>query len=368
MSLRVAGRVWVLMLLLSVMTAAVARAEAPAESRRYFVGYVGDESRRVQAELTFGETTVGGRYFYDKVGKPLELSGKIADPTASHSLREPVVTMEERPSPLPDARRGEKPGPATGRFRGRSTANFDVVEGTWTSADGKRSLPFRLIAVAASETVETRRDDDRRATATYPVFTVDGVLERHVTRTLRTESAEWLKDLRAEWDRDDKAARDPKAKADPKVRRIDVESTDWSVAWYAEGVVSLRGLTYWDGGGAHPNHALSGRTFILSGGKAAEAKLADLFRRGSDWRRAVAGLVMADLRRQKASLVLGGEVKDLSEKDLAAWVVTPAGIEFDFSPYAVGCYAEGSFTVALPWEKVSALLDPAGPMGKFAKR
>jgi hypothetical protein len=59
--------------------------------------------------------------------------------------------------------------------------------------------------------------------------------------------------------------------------------------------------------------------------------------------------------------VIDGSVTNFSAEELSSFAVSPAGIQIHFAPYAVGCYAEGSFVVHAPWHLLRSCLKKPGP-------
>jgi hypothetical protein len=109
------------------------RAAGPCAFDRGLVGKVGDA--RAFAWLARMGRELQGHYFYEKAGRDLALKGTVDD--GSFSLAESLD------------------GAATGAFAGTCSRAREIV-GTWSSPDGKRSLPFSF-AVPDRLTVATRR-------------------------------------------------------------------------------------------------------------------------------------------------------------------------------------------------------------------
>ena len=141
------------------------------------------------------------------------------------------------------------------------------------------------------------------------------------------------------------------------------------------GAVSLV-LAHWEyTGGAHGNGALTGRSFIHDQGCARELKLADLFKPESDWERRLVEVCVSDLRCQEASLISDMSVENqdpesatFSIDDLSQFSLSPAGIRFYFSPYHVGTYAEGIYTVLVPYYMLNDCLNVDGPLRLFMSK
>ncbi|MSU62325.1 MAG: DUF3298 domain-containing protein [Pedosphaera sp.] len=114
-------------------------------------------------------------------------------------------------------------------------------------------------------------------------------------------------------------------------------------------------------GGAHGNVFLRGWNFLAEGHEARALNLPQLFRDGTPWKERLADLCKADLRRQGASMFTAGgggiepEAK-LEQGDLTVITLSPAGLRIHFAPYEVGSWAEGTYSVLLPYATIEPLL------------
>lgn len=123
-------------------------------------------------------------------------------------------------------------------------------------------------------------------------------------------------------------------------------------------------------GGAHGNYALSGRTLIEENGSIRELELTDLFIPTSDWEKRLVELAVRDLRQQGATWIVNNPFdSDLSEKfsrvDLNEFTLSATGIRFYFSPYHVGPYSDGVFSVLVPYSQVIDCISTESPARRF---
>jgi hypothetical protein len=149
----------------------------------------------------------------------------------------------------------------------------------------------------------------------------------------------------------------------------------WSL-WIADEILfasdrhaSVRRVTSFDTGGAHPNHAVAAQTW--------DATTGDFTGLDAWIDRAAAGPAIADrLRAEIARAVHGGTVDEFWKADveaaigpegLAAVTLVPstaagraAGIDVHFSPYEVGPYAAGTPVVRVDWRLFEGALTEEG--------
>lgn len=130
-------------------------------------------------------------------------------------------------------------------------------------------------------------------------------------------------------------------------------------------------------GGAHGNTVLTGLNFTRIDGQCVQLRLTDLL--DVDKVHTLLRLrhmIAADLKHQGATAMnqyTPGDLNDpanageppLTPDDIQQFTLIPDGLRFHFSPYAVGSYAEGSYTVTLPWDKVRELLKPGTALTRW---
>ncbi len=138
----------------------------------------------------------------------------------------------------------------------------------------------------------------------------------------------------------------------------------WQVSYHrSDRAVSV--LNHFDSytGGAHGSHGTIPINAILGSGGIEWLKVSSIFRDRSEWKPGLRRMVMEELRRQGASAALPGEPGDKSEPsmslsdaelDALKFTATATGIQIHFDPYEAGSYAEGGYSVEIPWSQLSA--------------
>lgn len=279
-----------------------------------------------------------GRIYYDASGADgLELAGKIGPP-GRFEWSESLWSRDDG---------GSKP---TGTFSGTLSPDGKSGQGVWKSADGKKSLPLTLARLAKIQTLDSKEAD---AHVDYPQF--DDPRFARLNEQLSTEARKELdehvksvKDLRAEM-------KDFEAEALDRLS----SATDCGIESATPAAVSLLCTVYEYSGGAHGNSAPDARNYaVAADGAVRPFGLWDVLQKSPANIKTLSGLIVADLRRQKASSVTSGGIKDFVEelnKDELAFTVVPAGLAFHFGPYAVASYAEGDFRAVIPNRALASL-------------
>ncbi len=333
-----------LAIFLPILLATVAHADGNA----YRVSIDG----RIQATATLraNQGHYHGQIYYDASGADgLELAGTAGKPD-SFEWGESLWTREGNDS---------KP---TGTFSGKLSPDGKSGQGAWKSADGKKNLPLTLTRLARIETVDTPAAD---AWVDYPRFDDPRYarLNELLAAEAKRELAEHLKsvnEMRAELSGDpDTAARDRLS----STTSCDIESA-------LPNLVSLLCTVYEFSGGAHGNTTLEARDYaVAADGAAHPFGLWDVLRKSPANVNKLSGLIVADLKRQKASSVVNGGIKDFTkelDQDQLEFTVVPVGLAFHFSPYAVASYAEGHFRAVIPNRALAPLYRDDGPLAARA--
>jgi hypothetical protein len=115
------------LLLLAVLALAVNSFASPHQVKREleFAGTI-NRTIKIRMKLSQNGNEIRGTYSYEKVGKELQLKGTFSGEQ---------VTLKE----------SDEQGNQTGVFKGRFV-NPDLIEGTWTNADGTKTFPFTVRA------------------------------------------------------------------------------------------------------------------------------------------------------------------------------------------------------------------------------
>ena len=134
--------------------------------------------------------------------------------------------------------------------------------------------------------------------------------------------------------------------------------------------VSFAEFCYEYTGGAHGNLWVSGRNFISDRDGIRELALSDLFENDTDWQRTLLQACLRDLYHQGASRVGESCFDDPMEsgfsiEDLRSFTLSAEGIRFYFSPYHMGCYAEGLYSVHVPYSAMIDFVSDTSPLRYF---
>lgn len=336
-------------------------ATLPPTFAKTFVGRIGDRYQ-VRMQLERKSTALSGRYSYLDVSESLlGLSGTI-DSAGAFTLTES------------DA------GTRTGSFRGTLSLQTGKgphllkLSGTWSSADGRRTLPFEMLEEHLELDGEVivystaLIDDDNKKLgyeigAAYPQFEggragavqkLNAEIKALVSRQaaeFRKQAKEWMQENRPRG----RSAGDP-----PEASQL---SVSYDVLAAAHGVVSLRfsGFTYFPGT-AHPSHDHEVFTYSLRDGRA--LALEDLFKPGSAYLKTLSEYCIEELGlddewRQGAAP---------KRENFARWNITRNGLLITFGEYQVAPYVAGMPEVVIPFGELADVLRNDGPLAPFTKR
>lgn len=195
------------------------------------------------------------------------------------------------------------------------------------------------------------------STVTRPHFQDSGPVATFANHSLTV----WAKNQLAGWLNEDvKGMNDMEKPTEP----YEIEITPSVVAAQPE-LISLDMQVYSYTGGAHPNTNYLTFNYGLVRGRAKLLTLTDLFRRWTKPLGIISKFVIAKLKEDKASWVVEGTTTALTKMQGDEFVITRKGLLYIFSPYEMGSYAEGKYTVEVPFAGIRKYLDPGGPLKGF---
>ena len=303
----------------------------------YYVGEVGGAA--IQLRLQILKEDAGparGEYYYEKRGTPLDLAGRFD--SGQLALKEQVD------------------GKTTGTFAGHFEANARELKLTWSSADGKRRLPVRLTKVAEQNISSKQYGNRCSAECSAPRLIHRGLLACLVDRKLNSSAELATGDMTLECDGILPDDLEPPWNTEIRSR----------ITYFSPEIISIASTSYAYTGGAHGNYAETGETYVTADGKLRQLRLGDLFRTGSAYVARLSDACMASLRKQGALWIRDGSVTRFKEEDISEFTVSPQGVSIHFSPYEVGCFAEGSYMVTIPWKDLRDILGPLPEINKLA--
>ncbi len=328
-------------------------------TRAAYLGTIGTSSRFLLT-LDGDEKKLAGTLRYLKTGGELLIEGGC-DKKRQFRLTESVVTDSRK---NPDQKR------VTGLLIGQFSPDRSSATGSWQSPDHKRTLALTMHRAAVYKTIKSKVP----ATITYPQF-VDpelvhfNPLIRSATHetypTIAENVATNIRDFP-----DDATATLELRNAINSERTVDVVyvdstllnlfATEQNYMGGAHGMTSFAALTL----GANP--APAGTPPEDRAVRVLRAT--DLFGRDPETYAAISQYLVADLRRQEASSVVNGSIGSFTADLMAGKCcvsLTGAALIYHFEPYCVGCYAEGSFAVSVPYRVFTKTLPATSPLQRF---
>lgn len=255
-------------------------------------------------------------------------------------------------------------------------AHEDGVQAHATPAESdvlrasRQSIATKIVAKRRAGLGLVNRGHSTVYEATFPEFPTTSPFLRDVSRILSaSHTADMVEFTTVDWS----LVRD-------ELRTPTWSNREWSgivttdVLCATDKAVSLLEHRWEDTGGAHGNPWFVSRNFIDDHGKARELKLAELFDPSSGWAEHLTGYCSNDLRRQGASYLSPPDASDpnavtrtvsLEADDLTTFGLTSTALWIFFGPYHVGTYAEGNYSVKVPYEELERFLTADSPARLF---
>ncbi|HEY3037165.1 MAG TPA: DUF3298 and DUF4163 domain-containing protein [Pyrinomonadaceae bacterium] len=343
---------------------------ATAVQTRFFKGSIGS-ALGLQMKLVREGESLSGSYFYQKVGKKIDVRGNVD--------KDGNVTLEEFDSS----------GKQTGVFKGvwKQDENGAIeIAGNWTKPNTDKQAAFSLheepIEFSHSEEIVARqiREKNKKLKyeidVEYPQLTgsVDPNFEKfnQSVRSLMTKKVVDFKKEMAPAPEDQPATDTPGVPADESMGS-DI-SAGYTVALARDDLISVEfTISSYSAGAAHPNSYSDVINFDLKNGK--PLKLADLFVPGSKYLQTLSTYCVQALQKQaKAEGADAMLDDDWIQKGAAPeltnygnWTISRKGLGITFDPYQVGSYAAGPQHVLVPYSALKEIIKPDGAVGQFVK-
>lgn len=121
-------------------------------------------------------------------------------------------------------------------------------------------------------------------------------------------------------------------------------------------------------GGVFPNYRFFSKNYDKRTKNYKKIVLADLFKSNSDYTKIISDIILDDLNKQNASLIVSKNITDLRDdlrNEYLTYLILPKGLRFDFAPSTVGTASEGSFFVFIPYEKIKDIIDTMGILSEY---
>ncbi len=301
------------------------------ESRNHYVGTIGNN--RVYMDLSINGDSLTGYYFYYKKGAHIELEGSIGT---------------DKGFKLNEYANGNPTGVFTGMLK-----DLNKLTGQWTSPAADKKFQYELNLIAQRREFKS---DSYDIIIEYPqFFFINQSLCQNLNDTLKTFAYNLYRNF-----------------AQDINEYISLETpppflyVQYSIEYFSSEVISLLFTHCEYTGGAHPNTYYSAFNLLLTGNKITQIELGDLFTKNSNYCKELSDISIAALKNQNASFVIDGEVKDVSDM-LDVFNITPTKLVFTFAPYLVGSYAEGTYTVGIPYKDIKAVIDSRGPLARIIR-
>jgi len=334
-----------------------------AGETRYFKGSIGS-ALGLQMKLVRESDKLTGTYFYQKVGKKIDVRGTVDSGNN--------VVLEEF-----DANSKQ-----TGVFKGVwKTGDDGLIEiaGNWTKPNSNKATVFSLqqepieftngVEIIARQIKENNKKLKYEIDAEYPQLTgsTDPNFEKFnqaarglVTKQVSGFRKQMTENAGAENPVDSETGSDLGAGFTIALAQDDLISVQFDIGGYSAGA-------------AHPNSYTDVINFDLRNGK--QLKLSDLFKPGAKYLPALSSYCVQDLKKQSKKKGADGMLDDdwiqrgagSDANNFRSWTITKNGLGINFDSYQVGPYAAGPQYVRVPYTALQEIIKPDGPVAQFAK-
>lgn len=345
---------------LVILIAAALFAQIQAQTKpKVFRG--GIAGKNIQMTLTRSGDKLSGTYFYQKIGKDLQLSGTI-DADGNFKLEE-------------TAPNGAKTGTFSGQWKESENQNGVTLEGEWKGAKAKETWGFyaeeQIINFSGDQKLvdktfaETNKQKLFEITAVYPELTgvepsVAANFNKLAKDTVMRRVNEFRKNMMS------LTAEDLKYTKQLGVNNF--LETSYNVELANDNVISVFFQNSDFEGGAHPNNYSFTLNYDLKNGK--ELKLADLFKPNSNYLKIISDYSIQKLKTEAGEMSDDEWIKTGAAPEannFSSWNITDKGVLITFDPYQVAAYAAGPQEVLIPYSQLKNILRDGTIVSDLAK-
>jgi hypothetical protein len=341
---------------LIALSAALGSAPAQTAIWRHYSGSI-NNAIPIQADILAEEDSVAGFYFYERVGRPIQLSGRVAaDGKARLAEKDPE-------------------GVETGAMVGTFSAGMASFSGSWKSPDGKKSLALFLkedyaesAGLGAYTVIRSQALDPEDEVGDSPeaVFVGIGLEPRGNVKLKSSIERELFEGKDAYSWMEGKAAAFLADYIDAYADIDGIDPVNPTMAWEltlavspvfnARGVLCLEASSGGYSGGAHSNYSSAYFVFDIASGK--RLGIERFVRAGAE--KELSALLDAEIRRAEgmpkdAPLSSAGFTVDSIEPAEDNFYVDGGGITFYYPPYAIGSYVLGEKRISISWKDLGSL-------------
>ena len=335
----------------------------PVTQAKYFKGSIGS-SLGLQMKLVRTGDQLSGSYFYEKIGKRIDLRGNVD--------KDGNLTLEEF----------DQSGKQTGLFKGlwqvKAQDGLITLAGNWSKPPNEKgsekktafSLHEEPIAFTGDVELTSKqiKDSNKKLmyeiSAQYPQLTGGNnpnfeKFNQAARGFVTTKVGLFKKEMALE------EGEEPR----PEGSMGSDLNIGYTVVLAQDDLMSIRFDvgTYYQGA-AHPNSYSEVINYDLKNGK--QLKLSDLFKPGAKYLQALSVYSIADLKKQGKDLLPEQIESGAAPKaeNYQSWNIGKTGLGINFDAYQVGPYAAGPQFVMVPYSNLKDLINPDGPIAQFANR
>ena len=335
----------------------------PVTQAKYFKGSIGS-SLDLQMKLIRTGDQLSGSYFYQKIGKRIDLRGNVD--------KDGNLTLEEF----------DQSGKQTGLFKGlwqlKAEDGLVTLAGNWSKPPSEKgsdkktafSLHEEPIAFTGDIELVSKQITDANKklmyeiSAQYPELSGGNnpnfqKFNQAARGFVTTKVSLFKKEMKLEEDEE----------PPPEGSMGSDLNIGYTVVLAQDDLVSIRFDvgTYYQGA-AHPNSYTEVINYDLKNGK--QLKLSDLFKPGAKYLQAISAYSTADLKKQGKDLLPEQIESGAAPKaeNYQSWNIGKTGLGINFDAYQVGPYAAGPQFVSVPYSNLKDLINPDGPIAQFASR
>lgn len=206
----------------------------------------------------------------------------------------------------------------------------------------------------------------------YPEFQNDKFFFQQINRKLREKG----KGMVCEFISEIAKLEESEEEFDEETRDVDFDKREFryrlTPVYASDMLVSVFGASDYYAGLPHGSSSYSGFNYWCDGKETHELTLESLFDPTKEFGSILSEYCLTTLTEDKIGYLYpdpeGNIPVKIEFEDLGAFTLSENGITITFQPYHVGGWADGPYSVIIPFQKLIHLIRADGPLGEFTQK
>ncbi len=245
----------------------------------------------------------------------------------------------------------------SGTFQAESNSECAWSEGVYPYVSSSSEIPFE-------KKTESFTADNKlkiNVTSSYPVFQNKSLFFKSVHNYLQSNAQEEFARWVMQFTEEEKEI----CELDEEAISMDFDKRDFAYVltptYSSDNLVSIFGELYKFDGMPHGSTRYYAFTYWFNGKELQNLNLESLFLPEKNFTNFILGYCESTLQKEKVGY-RDDLFPEFEESNLQVFSITKKGLVFTFQPYHVGGWADGPYSITIPFDKLAPFINPLGPL------